>query len=571
MTDALRNALHANVRAAFAAILAGSLLGLADAAFAFPEADEIAICLGYGVQNSDSCVNEPQEDENLETGKCDGGGEDFYAVNSTYHPYWKARGVYFEVFDWDTADETEFAPNAGVVKGTTNLDNGCVAIPEADLGGATRLAVRMYLDAKILGITVRVRGPAEAPNDLFGTDNFPEENGEEVGGMCGTDPFDPDPDGTGFVYCQPNEALLTVNSGNDGMPQEVVAGERYNVAFPQNPLSTLMAHAQFPVFWWNQSLDILVSKDPQFDPDEEVTITVTHRNLITQTGCTSEFPCSATGWIHAETDGRGEIESNVQNVWERYSRKFLVGHEIGHAVEMIWSRRKMGVADSGALFGADGYNLDDSDHPAGCTPATAVVSHGLTTVEHVSAAANEGFAHFFAADVYNDHTEDDGKFNYYKTSDAFGFDRDVYLEEDGSVREDVCGGGGAAGGLGNATGVEEDWLRLFWNIHSWINREDGFPSLVHPDLSDDEKTAEAHAQDIMMAMHAGAILHETNGGTFASDAYYDVLTDALCDDSSQLVDFIEKLDVDIDAVRQQFFDFVSDYGVWTGSSFAEAC
>ncbi len=552
----------------FASLLALSSLALTGTALAFPEEDEVAICLGYGVHNSDSCVNQPPESPNPETGKCDGGGEDFYAVNSTFHPYWKARGVYFEVFDWETADVTEFAPNSGLISGTARLDNGCVVIPMDDLGGATKLAVRMYLDAKMQGITVRVRGDVDS-TDEFGSGGSPNENGS-VAGACGTNPLDPDPDGTGLIYCQPQEMILPVN-WNGGDPQDVVAGERYNIAYDQNELSTLMALAQFSVFWWNQNLDILKAKDPAFDPNQEMTITLTHRNYIQGSGCTAEFPCSSTGWLHEEVDGRGEIESNVQTVWPRYSRKYLVAHEIGHAVEMIWSRRTKSVSDHGALIGEDGYLLDDTAHPEACKPATAVVSHGLSTVEHVSAAANEGFAHFFAADVYNDHTEADGKFNYYKISDAFGFERDVALDDQESIREDICGGGGAAGSLGNATGVEEDWLRLYWNIHSWINRDDGFRSLIDPDLTDDDRTREARAQDIMMAIHAGVILNETDGGDFASDAYYDVLVAEMCDDNSQLVEFIEKLNVDIDAVRSVFFDFVSDFGVWTGSAFSEAC
>jgi hypothetical protein len=215
-------------------------------------------------------------------------------------------------------------------------------------------------------------------------------------------------------------------------------------------------------------------------------------------------------------------------------------------MEMIWSRFVENVALSSALFGSDGYDLDDSNHPAACTTAGAVVSHGITTVEHVSAAANEGFAHFFAADVYNDHTEEDGKFNYYKLEDIFGFHEDVYLDEVTSIREELCGGGGEAGNLGLATGVEEDWVRFFWNFHNRINREDGFRSLVDPELSVGDQTREAQAQDIMLAIHAGAILDVTGGGDFASDAYYDVLTDTLCDDDSRLVEFIEKLDVTID-------------------------
>lgn len=543
-------------------------------ASAFPEDDEVAICLGYGVENADSCVNQPPEEPNPETGKCDGGGEDFYAVNSTFHPYWKARGVYFELFDWDTMDQTEFAPGSGLLAGTTNLDNGCVAVPVDDLAGASRLAVRMYLDAELNAITVRVRGDEDSTEE-FGSAGSPREGGAEVGGECGTHPLDPDPDGTGFLYCQPVEALLTVNSGNNGLPQDVEAGDRYNVAFPQNELGTLMALTQFPVFWWNQNVDVLKSKDPAFDPANRVTLTVTHRDYYTgPVGCTPEFPCSATGWVHEPTDGtdeRSEIEINVQTQWPRYSKKFLVAHEVGHAMEMIWSRRNKNVVETGALIGADGYGLDDSDHPEACKPAMAVVSHGLSTVEHVSAAANEGFAHFFAADVYNDHVESDGKFNYYKISDAFGFERDVYLDEPGSVREDVCGGGGAGGSLGDATGVEEDWLRLFWNTHSWINREHNLPSLLNPNLSDADRVDEARAQDIMMAMHAGTILEVTNGASLGSDAYYDLLTDALCDDGSELVTFIEKLDVDIGAVRDQFFDFVSDFGIWTGPSFADPC
>jgi hypothetical protein len=400
-------------------------------------------------------------------------------------------------------------------------------------------------------------------SDQFGTGSTPREGGQSVAGRCSTDPFDPDPDPDDEIveWCTPNAELLVVNA-NGGFPQPVSLGERYNIAYPQSELSTLMALTQFPVFWWNQNLDMLKSKDPNFDPSLEATITVTHRNLVNEAiNCTATFPCSAAGWIHTPNDGLGEIEIKVQTVWPRYSKKFLVGHEIGHALEFIWARRQKAVALNSAFFGDEGYDLPNTDHPAECKGATDDIPHGLTTVEWVAAGANEGFAHFIAADAYNDHVENDGKFNYYKSEDEFGFERDVDLSESFSQREMVCGGEGVFGQMG--TGVEVDWLRFYWNLHVAINQDHGLPSILSPGFTFSDALAEARAQEIMLAFHAGAIVDASDSLPADSAAYYSQVVSELCNDSSMLVNSIVKLDVDIDAVRTTFFNFAAEFGVWT--------
>src|SRR5690606_28107081 len=87
-----------------------------------------------------------------------------------------------------------------------------------------------------------------------------------------------------------------------------------------------------------------------------------------------------------------------------------------------------------------------------------------------SAAFGEGFAHFLSTLAFNDHTETDGYFRYYKDLSAYSAYDD--LEADDWI-VDAENPGAASGGWYGAkcsaaagTSVEIDWLRHYWDFRT---------------------------------------------------------------------------------------------------------
>jgi hypothetical protein len=141
---------------------------------------------------------------------------------------------------------------------------------------------------------------------------------------------------------------------------------------------------------------------------------------------------------------------------------------VGHALEEAYQFATHGTT----IYLSGSYGLTGG----GADCDSAGEQHALTSLEYTSAAIMEGFAHFLAADAYNDHTETSGRFTYYK--DALGFPRDIPLEGDPDAddaepwlsnrfAERVCDT------TSENAGTELDWLRFFWDLHSEGGGEDG--------------------------------------------------------------------------------------------------
>jgi len=141
-------------------------------------------------------------------------------------------------------------------------------------------------------------------------------------------------------------------------------------------------------------------------------------------------------------------------------RKFVISHELGHAVlhDILGS----GYAGNTA-WNDDGQGL-------GNDPLCANGSHGVTSKEYLSGAGNEGFAHFYASAAFNNagsnfncyvHHWGRGTVNCAST----GNDTAGYVEAFMNLE---CGAGTVVG-----RGVELDWWRAFWDV-----RTQGTPNLV---------------------------------------------------------------------------------------------
>ncbi len=149
--------------------------------------------------------------------------------------------------------------------------------------------------------------------------------------------------------------------------------------------------------------------------------------------------------------------------------KFKGNHEVGHAI---------GDLTTGGMIVGSNYSVADSICPATADTPTSTSNHSLLSREHSEAAANEGFAHFYSADVFNDHDDTDCWFGYYKNEYGLPKPVAVNCESGNSVSgnpfsvqflENECASGNSwpawfdeFGGHG----VELDWLRAFWDVHT---------------------------------------------------------------------------------------------------------
>lgn len=388
-----------------------ALFGLAVAALALAASEARAanqeVCLRYPVETVDSGLGVEFED--------------YYALNDEVWPYWKARGAAYQVLHPDTLDviKQDYASN----------DNGCFLLPEEDIPAGGQVKIAFYLDSLILGhvrVRTRVGSPASCNDDPFA------DHSDEV------------------EYCQPLVCVGT--SGVLAGP-----GKKY-FDYPCDEAEvTLQALTAYPVYWWHH-----------FDPaalDYDFTVTARHQN-----GCPPEYtPCSNAGWKAAT--GGDEIVVSIDDTTEhRYRQKFLVGHEVGHALEESHQFVTFGTQEY--LYGNGFYDLAGG----GAACGSGEELHALTSLERTSDAIMEGFAHFLSADAYNDHNQATGRFTYYK--DDLEFPRDIRLEgqtafnmaapwESNRFAQRVCND------TMENSGTELDWLRFFWDLHSEVGAADG--------------------------------------------------------------------------------------------------
>ncbi len=158
--------------------------------------------------------------------------------------------------------------------------------------------------------------------------------------------------------------------------------------------------------------------------------------------------------VNANNTGAGEI------LLTDAGRKFVVVHEVGH--------RLSNLKTDGEFSANIDYDMNDS--PCETEPGNG--NHQMTSQEYQGAALAEGFAHFYAADVFNSHGATNCKFKYYKTITSakpgvgeitnptidceVGDTHWPTAYQESRPCEDPFDG----------LGVELDWLRMWWDFHT---------------------------------------------------------------------------------------------------------
>lgn len=173
-------------------------------------------------------------------------------------------------------------------------------------------------------------------------------------------------------------------------------------------------------------------------------------------------------WVYISSGGSGN--------------KYIIDHEFGH---MFAARTNdTGTCATDSCAAAHDYGAPYNN----CFSSGSTSNHSANQQEYASSAVWEGIAHYYAAVAFNDSTESDCGFVYYKNTD-WNLDGDVADSQEtadfavscesyptiaasadylGSYCEDGVGdpcGSGANGNCDNRS-TEYDWLRFFWDIDS---------------------------------------------------------------------------------------------------------
>jgi hypothetical protein len=178
---------------------------------------------------------------------------------------------------------------------------------------------------------------------------------------------------------------------------------------------------------------------------------LTH-SLKRRTGGVSGQTINAVAMPRPSTGGSGR---HGNALYTDSTAKYVIAHELGHLLSYI----------------RDGFNAPNMDYsaPKGVCYTDSTQNHEMNSKEYQSAAALEGFAHYYAAVAFNNTTHSDCRFRYYKGSDwDLDFDRD-----DRTIN---CNGAPMTGvpyrnylgfmcdGTKTNRGVEMDWMRFLWEL-----------------------------------------------------------------------------------------------------------
>ncbi|MDC0720355.1 hypothetical protein [Nannocystis bainbridge] len=185
---------------------------------------------------------------------------------------------------------------------------------------------------------------------------------------------------------------------------------------------------------------------------------------------------SGSCYIKNSPNNRIFIQDTLTGLPEGATRKFLIGHETGHFFDHVYS---------GGLLAASGaWGLTDINHPR-CSSAGVVGNHALRSEEWASGAFVEGFAHFISTLAFNQHTEQNGIFKYYKNDSGSGFSYNfdtVDVEGSSSWLHSTSGCDCRNGAfLCPDRSTELDWLRFFWDFRTNPGGT-GDPQPTHADI-----------------------------------------------------------------------------------------
>lgn len=166
------------------------------------------------------------------------------------------------------------------------------------------------------------------------------------------------------------------------------------------------------------------------------------------------------------------------------NRKYVVVHELAHRLADLanadWDWTVYDYLDTACPASNEVTDDDEVENRN---------THSLVSNEYQASAFNEGFAHFYAARVWNSNAEDGCVFNHYKRE--FGIDLDLLaIDCEGALSMPRDGGNNDRFPVGyleekcsqpfSNHGTELDWLRQLWDVYTngATENQPTFPEMV---------------------------------------------------------------------------------------------
>ncbi|MBZ0272830.1 hypothetical protein K8I61_12400 [bacterium] len=154
-------------------------------------------------------------------------------------------------------------------------------------------------------------------------------------------------------------------------------------------------------------------------------------------GCGGDGSCAREDGVFLSENGK--------------SHKFIIAHELGHYIGIL--------RDDGGLVHTDELLLTNHD----CDEWTDT-SHDFISLEWQNVAAKEGFAHYYAATVWNDIEESDCEYFYYKTIWFNKAGQLVHVPQNYSCESGNNYLSANCDPYDDNQSLEYDWLRFWWDL-----------------------------------------------------------------------------------------------------------
>lgn len=168
-------------------------------------------------------------------------------------------------------------------------------------------------------------------------------------------------------------------------------------------------------------------------------------------------------WPSPCTDGRHYLRVGACDTGNSQAQqKFVVGHELGHALLALFYGDYFEAVDGGEPAVDWTHDVD----PNACGMGGTFYSMG--SKEWNSVAFREGFAHFMAAYMWNP-KQPEGAFRWGNMYDLRRYDFGAGLNSGGRLKNECCDNLQSCAVSWENAGTNEDWMRFFWE---WFNNDD---------------------------------------------------------------------------------------------------
>ncbi len=160
--------------------------------------------------------------------------------------------------------------------------------------------------------------------------------------------------------------------------------------------------------------------------------------------------------------GNGNVDSDGDPSTPSTKFKFIVTHELGHAIAAIY----YGDHDDADDGSEPNVNLNNFILPDACFDLNVPVGgYSIATKEWNSVGFREGFAHFISAKIWNN-KETEGTFTWFaQAHDLERYNFGASNNSGGRLENQCCVGGGCAEVWAGA-GTNEDWVRFLWDWYT---------------------------------------------------------------------------------------------------------